>query len=210
MIKTVIFDFDGTIANTLPKVFELYNRYSDEFSLPKINKKEAEELRSKSAFEIIKSFGISVIKIPGMANKVRKELNNSITEVKMFKGVAEVLQRIKSKGLQLGLLTSNSQENVEKYLGFYNVDKLFDFIHSEKSLFGKSATLGKLITRYKLDKNATVYVGDEVRDIDASRDNGIRIISVTWGFNTKKSLQENTPDYLVSKPAEILDIVAKN
>lgn len=208
MVKTIICDFDGTIADTLPKIFELYDKYHEEFSLPKLSRKEAEELRNKSAFEIIRSFGISIIKIPGIANKIKKELNISITEIKMFPGIVEVLKNIKTKGLQLGLLTSNSQENVEKYLEFQQINKLFDFVHSEKSLFGKSTALGKIIAKYSLEKTETVYVGDEVRDIDASRDNGIKIISVTWGFNTKGVLQKNNPDFIVLKPEEILKIIS--
>src|SRR3989344_1123883 len=208
MIRTIIFDFDGTIADTLPEIFELYNKYADDFNLPEITRKEAEELRNKSAFEIIRSFGISVIKLPSIANKIRRELNSSITQIKIFKGMTEVFKAIKDKGLQLGLLTSNSQENVEKYLKFHKI-KLFDFVHSEKNLFGKSNTLGKLIRKYSLEKEKTIYVGDEVRDIDACRDNGIKIISVTWGFNTKEILKKNKPDYLIKKPNEILTIMDK-
>src|SRR3989338_10016819 len=206
MIRTVIFDFDGTIADTLPKIFELYNKYANEFNLPVLNRKEAEELRNKSAFEIIKSFGISIIKIPEIANRVLSELKKSITQIKIFKGMDEVLNSIKARGFQLGLLTSNSQENVDKYLDYHKLD-FFDFVHSEKNIFGKSKTLGKLISQYNLEKTKTIYVGDEVRDIEACRDNGIKIISVTWGFNIKEILQKNKPDYLVDKPGDILKII---
>ena len=206
MIRTVIFDFDGTIADTLPKIFELYNKYANELNLPVLNRKEAEELRNKSAFEIIKSFGISIIKIPAIANRVLSELKKSITQIKIFKGMDEVLNSIKARGFQLGLLTSNSQENVDKYLDYHKLD-FFDFVHSEKNIFGKSKTLGKLISQYNLEKTKTIYVGDEVRDIEACRDNGIKIISVTWGFNIKEILQKNKPDYLVDKPGDILKII---
>ena len=206
MIRTVIFDFDGTIADTLPKIFDLYNKYANEFNLPVLNRKEAEELRNKSAFEIIKSFGISIIKIPAIANRVLSELKKSITQIKIFKGMDEVLNSIKARGFQLGLLTSNSQENVDKYLDYHKLD-FFDFVHSEKNIFGKSKTLGKLISQYNLEKTKTIYVGDEVRDIEACRDNGIKIISVTWGFNIKEILQKNKPDYLVDKPGDILKII---
>jgi len=206
MIKTIIFDFDGTIADTLPRILELYNQYAEDFNLPNLTKKEVESLRGKSAFEIIRSFGISTIKIPAIANKIRQELNSSITDIRMFKGMFELFETIKKRDLQLGLLTTNSKENVDKFLS-YNQVSFFDFVHSEKSLFGKSATLGKLITEYNLEKAQTVYVGDEVRDIDASKDNGIKVISVTWGFNTKEILKKNNPDYLVDNPSEILKAI---
>lgn len=208
MFKTIIFDFDGTIADTWPKILELYNKYAAEFNLATLTRKEAEKIRGQSAFEIIKSFGISAIKIPGIANKIRNELNNSIIEVKIFDGIVKVFEVIKQRKLQLGLLTSNSQENVEKFLAFNKI-VIFDFIHSEKNLMGKSVYLKKLISDFNLVKDQTIYIGDEVRDIDACRDNGIKIISVTWGFNTKEILQKNNPDYLINSPQKILEIVGQ-
>lgn len=206
-VKTIIFDFDGTIADTLPKILELYNKYAEDFNLVKISVREAEQLRGKTAFEIIRFFGIAVIKIPFIANKIRSKLNNSITSIRTFPEIKKVIQVIKKSGFRLGILSTNSKENVEKFLEFNGVN-IFDFVHSEKDLLGKSRMLGKIIAKQKLIKNETIYIGDEVRDIDACRDNGIKIISVTWGFNTKEILQKNNPDYMVEKPQEILKIVS--
>ena len=58
MIKTVIFDFDGTIADTLTTIVKLFNLRAKDFDLSPITKKELEEYRNKSPFEIIKEFGI--------------------------------------------------------------------------------------------------------------------------------------------------------
>ena len=62
---------------------------------------------------------------------------------------------------------------------------------------------------HSLSKREVIYIGDERRDIKASHKADIPIIAVTWGYNNKKMLAENNPDYLVSQPKEIISIVNK-
>ena len=61
--------------------------------------------------------------------------------------------------------------------------------------------------KYHLDQNQTVYVGDEVRDIEAARRAEIQVIGVTWGFNTRAVLKKNSPDTIVDNPADLLATV---
>lgn len=206
MIKTIIFDFDGTIADTLSVIVKLFNKNSKKYHLPKISKKELENLRSMEPIEIIKKYGISLIEIPFIANKIKKDLNSEIDKAEMQTGIRELILELKSKKYRMGILTSNAKENVEKFL---NSNKLsvFDFIHSELNLFGKNRSLENIIKKFSLKKEEVIYVGDEVRDIDACKEAGIKIISVTWGFNKKKILAKNKPDYLIDNPLKILEIV---
>ena len=130
-----------------------------------------------------------------------------ISSVKIFPQIKYLLLKLKQKKFKLGILSSNSKENIENFLKANDL-LIFDFIHSEKNLFGKGKALKSLLKKYNLKKEETVYIGDEVRDIDACRENGIKIISVTWGFNKNEILQLNRPDYLVNRPQEILKIVS--
>jgi len=82
----------------------------------------------------------------------------------------------------------------------------FDFIYSDGSLFGKGKILKRVLKKYEFFKRNVVYVGDEVRDIDAAREAGIKIVSVSWGFNSKEVLGSNKPNYIVDTPAELLGL----
>ncbi len=83
----------------------------------------------------------------------------------------------------LGILTSNSSENVISWLEIHKIGHLFDFIHAESSYFGKKHILKKLTKSYKMDSSQTFYVGDETRD-SARKCN----IAVTWGLTQKQLL----------------------
>jgi phosphoglycolate phosphatase-like HAD superfamily hydrolase len=86
---------------------------------------------------------------------------------------------------------------------------MFSFIHSELNLFGKSGALDKMLKKYKLHKPDVLYVGDEVRDIEACKKVGVDIVSVTWGFNSREVLEKYQPNKLVGTPEELLQCIRK-
>ena len=207
MIKTIIFDFDGTIADTLPLIIEFFNQNAEKFGFKKLGPSEVEGLRNKTVLEIIKEFKISLFRLPFIAKKLRDDLRKKIRDTKLIPEIKEVFFKLKKKGFKIGILSSNSKENIKKFLKANDL-LIFEFIYSESNIFGKGNALKSLLKKLKLNSKEVVYIGDEVRDIEACKKNGVKIISVTWGFNKKGILKKNKPDYLVDKPEQILNIVS--
>lgn len=204
--KTIIFDFDGTIANTEEVLLSIINRLSSEFGYKKITKKDINKFKNQTALSVFKSWGIPLIKLPLIIRKSRQLLHQEIEMVPLKKDIANTLQKLKNKGHQLGILTSNSKENTEKFLKKHKL-QIFTFIHSEKNIFGKDKALKHLLKHHNLNLDEVVYVGDEVRDIDSCKKAGVKIIAVTWGFNGKEILVKHQPDYLIENPSDLLKIL---
>lgn len=70
-------------------------------------------------------------------------------------------------------------------------------------MFGKSAPLLKLKTKIK----DLVYIGDEVRDIEAAKKAGILSVGVSWGFQTEVAMKKASPDHLFNKPQELMTLI---
>ncbi len=87
------------------------------------------------------------------------------------------------------------------------MNQYFESIVGGVGVFGKTIAIKTTIKKYKIDKNSCIYIGDEVRDIKASKKVGLPVISVTWGFNGQDILSANQPDYIAKKPADILEFV---
>lgn len=208
MIRSVIFDFDGTIADTFNVVFKLLKKYHKNLDLPAITDDLISDFREKGYRALLFKYKFELIKLPFIIGKIRKLLYSHMDEVKLFKGMKEAIILLKEKGYKLGILTTNSEENVKKFLKKNNID-FFQFINTEKHLLGKSKALKNLLQKYRLDSSEIFYIGDEVRDIDACKENRVKIIAVTWGFNKKEILKVNRPDYLIDYPKEILKIINK-
>ncbi|MBD2740203.1 HAD-IA family hydrolase [Coleofasciculus sp. FACHB-1120] len=205
--KVIIFDFDGTIADSLDAVVNITNRLAVEFGYQPANLEDIEKIKSLSSREIIQFSGVSIFKLPFLLRKVRVRLNNQIRDLKPFPGIKETFTELKSQGNQLGIITSNSKENVTIFLKENDFIGLFDFIYSAPTIFGKHKVINSFSKKQNIQASEMVYVGDETRDIEAARKSRIKVISVSWGFNSKEVLAKHQPDFLVNKPSELLKVI---
>jgi len=205
--KAIIFDFDGTIADTVDALVSIANRLAEEFGYIPITPKELALLKNLNSREIIKYSGISIFKIPFLVKKVKTELKKKIPELKPIPGIKEALIVLKNEGNRLGIITSNSQENVTEFLKANDLDNLFDFIYSGVTIFGKTTIINNVLKQQQIKLQEVIYVGDETRDIEASKKANIKVIAVAWGFNSPEVLARQNPDFLAHQPRELLEIV---
>ncbi|MEA5597486.1 HAD-IA family hydrolase [Rivularia sp. UHCC 0363] len=205
--KVIIFDFDGTIADTVDALVSIANGLAVEFNYAEITSKELVLLRNLTSREIFKYSGIPLFKIPFLLKKVKGELRNKISELKPIPGIQEALLELKENGNRLGIITSNSETNVKEFLKINNMDSLFEFIHSGVTIFGKTTIMNNVLRQKQLKTQEVIYVGDETRDIESSKKANIKVISVTWGFNSEQALIKENPDFLIHHPQELIKVV---
>ena len=84
----------------------------------------------------------------------------------------------------------------------------FAFVRSSAGLFGKSRVLRRVLRERQLTGAGVLYIGDEVRDIEAARACGIDTIAVAWGANHVDKLTQWNPRFMAHRPEELLTIVA--
>lgn len=207
MIKLVLFDFDGTIADSFESFLGIIDVITSKHNLPKITKKEIPELRRESARVLVKRLKVPFYKIPFIARDMKKLQGEQVLALKPFTGIPETLKELKNKDIKLGIATSNGKENVEAFLNNNHL-LIFDYLYCDIGMFGKSSVIKKILKTHKLSEQEVLYVGDEIRDIEASRKAGIKIAAVTWGFNSKEGLEINNPDYIINSPKELSKLLS--
>jgi phosphoglycolate phosphatase len=206
MKKFLLFDFDGTIADSYESFLEIVDRLIVIYHLPKISRAELETFRAEEPRALIKRMNIPFYKIPFLARDMKKMQKEHIHTMQLFKGLAEVLNTLKNKGFVLCIVTSNGRDNVEQIIKRNKID-IFQYIYSDSSMFGKDAVLRKFMKQHGVAKEDILYIGDEIRDIQACQKVGIKVAAVTWGFNSKEGLVKYHPDFLIDKPVELLKII---
>lgn len=203
-IKTVIFDFDGTIADTFSTFVEIANHLAREFGYQPVDEGDLARFKNLSSREIIKQSAIPPLKIPAILRRVKAELRDRIHDLRPIRGMDTLLVKLNEEGYELGIITSNAKDNVVAFLSNHSLEHLFKFIHSETTLFGKHAVINRVCRFYQLAPEAVVYIGDETRDILAARKSKVKVIAATWGFHSSEILLDHSPNVLAQSPCDIL------
>lgn len=203
-MASVIIDFDGTIADSLPVIINLFYKWSRR---EKFTKEEIESLRNMSAKEVIKAVGVPLWRAPSLLAKGRRDFTKYIGQVKVFTGMPEAITALHTQGNKLYLMSSNSSENIHKYLKIHKIDQYFEHVYGNAGLFNKSKAMKRLIKRYKINRQHCYSIGDETRDVEAAKKARITSIAVDWGFNGSEILKKQNPDHLISKPSDLLNII---
>ncbi len=209
-MKVVIFDFDGTLADTLETLLAITNRLAVEFGYPQTDMEMVKQLQHLSSRDIIRQSKIPIIRIPFLLRRLKTDLHREIHRVSVFPGMADALNDLHRHGHVLGIVTSNSTDNVHAFLKTHQLDHLFDFVYSGATIFGKHRVIRRLLKQKGFDEGQVIYVGDETRDIESAIKVPIQIASVTWGFNSRPVLAQHRPNYLIDEPHELVQIVCSS
>jgi phosphoglycolate phosphatase len=137
---------------------------------------------------------------------VEQEQGRHIDELDPVPGLRKVLTELKHRGYRLGIVSSNIGENIEAYLTARKMNDLFSFTYADGKVSHKGELMKKMMKEQKLVPEQVIYVGDEPRDVLAARGVGVKTVGVTWGFQPKKAFAEVGPEWLISKPKELLSI----
>lgn len=206
MIKVILFDFDGTIADSFSNFLEIVSKISSKYKLPEISDDKISELRLYDAKTLVKKLKIPFYKIPFIARDMKKLQHENIEQIRPFGGMPETLYKLKNKGYKLGVITSNGERNVISFIKKNDMN-IFDYIYCDSSIFGKDKVIHKFLSKNSISKENVLYVGDEIRDIQACRKVGIKMIVVSWGFNSKEGLVSYYPDFIIDKPSDLITLL---
>ena len=208
MIRMIIYDFDGTIADSLRVMLEAYNRQAVKRGFKLVTENNAPSLRAQAPREALRELGIKLYQVPGLIYRVLKDVRPEVVNLAPHTGMKEWLYRARELGYRQAILTSNLEDSVRGFL-LNNDLNLFDHLYCGSGAFGKTRSLKKLLKDTQLTPREVVYVGDEIRDIEATRRVGISIICVGWGYNTREILESHHPHAVINRPEELLPAVER-
>ena len=115
-IKLIIFDFDGTIADSRATFVKIANRLAPKFGYQTVTESELAKLTNLSSKEIIQKANISKLKLPWILRKIRQEFSREVQSLSPIPEIYSSLVSLKKEGYELSILTSNARENVERFL----------------------------------------------------------------------------------------------
>lgn len=208
MNKFIIFDFDGTLVDSKDVSISVFNQLADKHKFKKINPNDFESLRRLSIMERCKAVNFPLYKIPFLAGEAYVLYKSSSSNLVLFDGIKNLLDKLKNKGYSLAIISSNSEYNIREFLQKNQIDYIKD-VFCSNNIFGKDKIIKYFLKFHKLKKSDVIYVGDEIRDIVGCKKAGVKVIWVGWGYDVIDMAKQESPDYMVNSPIEILEIVDK-
>lgn len=205
--RSLVFDFDGTIADTLGETRRIFNQIAPDYGIRQVEEHELEGLRHLSLKQLLEHLNIPKRRVPALIARGTGLMRGNITRLNLIEGMGEVLVELRRHVDSFGILTSNASANVDLFLRTHGLRDHFDFISSTSKLTGKSKHLKAIRKTFSLRAGQMLYIGDELRDVKASQKAGIPIAAVTWGFNSRESLAAENPDHLFTHPSDFLRLL---
>lgn len=201
--KLLIFDFDGTLADSFPWYKSIINIVADKYKLKKITESEWELLRSYEATKIYEYLRVPTLKIPVITKHVQMLMTEDIQKISLFEGISNLLKQSFDNGIVLAIVTSNSLKNVLKVLGKKNA-VLIKYFECGTPVFGKQKKIEKILLKSRISRKDAIYIGDEIRDVEAAKKTNIAFGGVSWGYNTIDSLMFHSPEEIFNSVNDII------
>lgn len=203
----VVFDFDGTLADSFPWFAGILNEVADRYRFRRIAPHETEMLRGLDARAIVRHLGIPAWKLPFITRHMHGLVSRDIAGISPFAGVPAMLTALTEHGLRIGIVSSNREANIRAVLGADQARQVAHYACSA-ALFGKARRLRGLIRTAGFTPAETIYIGDEIRDADAARAAGCAFGAVAWGYTRRDALDRCGPTLAFDTPAQIIGTLA--
>lgn len=216
MKKTVIFDLDGTLLNTLDDLADSTNYALSKFGYPTRTIEEVRQFVGNGVAKLIERAIPEGKNNPNFEKclSIFKEnyAQNMYNKTAPYNGIIEMLSNLKSKGIKIAVVSNKFDLAVKELCKKY-FEGFIDFAAGENEAQGikkKPApdTVISVLNEFNFAPEDAVYVGDSDVDIMTAKNSKMPCISVTWGFRDKKFLLENGATILINAPSEIYNHLA--
>lgn len=200
--RLVIFDFDGTLADSGDWFKGILNELARQHGFRELSEPEMTMLRGRDNREIMRYLRVPRWKLPAIAANARRRMAADADRIALFDGTVPMLRSLKQAGLTVAVASSNSRANVRSILG-PEATALVDAFECGAALFSKAGKFRRLMKRLGASPGETICIGDETRDIEAAQAVGAASGAVLWGYASAEALARFSPTLRFATPEEI-------
>lgn len=206
--RLILFDFDGTLLDSLNHAVVVYNRIAPKLGFRSIT--DVETARSMPTRKLLRALGIRFWSLHRLVRAYQEEVARDPQKMPFHNGISQLIEKLSQRQLQLGILSSNKEETIRRHLQEADLERHFAFVVGYPKLFGKAKAMKRILRQHSLQRNQLLYVGDEVRDIEAGHKAGIDTVAVCWGFHAEAMLVDAKPTVLAYMPDDVLNFINRD
>ena len=205
--RLAIFDFDGTLADSLPWFRASFHDMVARFDLAPVSSEELEGMRGLSAREIMARLKVSMWQLPAIVSDMRKRKLAAASETPLFAGIPAMLTDLQRLGIKTAIVSSDSEASVRQVLG--PTASLITRFDCGAAVFGKHWKFRRVARKLGAKPSETICIGDEIRDIEAANAAGMDSGAVAWGYALPGALQAARPTHFFNSIEEMMQRLTK-
>ena len=213
MKKLYIFDFDGTLFDSVNDVVECFNIALEIHNFPTLTKEEYLERLGGNIDEIV-SLILGDKNTPENIEIIKKSYGKLYAKSKNeqtlpFPKTHEILNALQKKGIILAINSNRMTDSIEYYIEKHFPDIDFALIEGHNPGFpSKPDPLGvkNILDATGIKASEALYIGDSIKDIETSKNAGMDCVIVTWGYGDKRAYENDYPILMISEMDDLLKL----
>lgn len=217
MYRTVIFDLDGTLLDTIGDLAAAANYVCRKNGWQEHTEEEIMGMVGHGIPNLVKQFSPPEVRSPLIAISTTAQFSqyygaHNMERTKPYDGMPELLERLRAAGVRLAVC-SNKADQFSRMIVEHYFPGVFDFVRGNLSgmpVKPDPAVVQDLMQKLDAEPETTIMVGDSSVDIRTGHNAGIRACGVTWGFRSRASLVEAGADLLADTPQELARILLED
>ena len=209
--RAVLFDFDGTLADSYPAITASVNHVRARYGLPPLPVAEVKRHVGRGP-EYLLRHTCPAGSVPDNVAEYRAHHPSVLREgTHLLPGVYETLKRLHERGLRQGVCSNKPVAFTYQLVDIFNLAPFLDVILGPEDAGRVKPAPDILLlalARLQLPAAEALYIGDMVVDIQTARAAGVTVWSVQTGSDEVGALRDAKPDRLLSKMSDVLNLLA--
>src|SRR5689334_17919627 len=206
----VVFDLDGTLADTFPTVLRIFNRLMSDRTGREWKLAELAPYFGPPEDVMLQRMFPNLEEHEAIIADFYRYSRDDGHLIKPFAGIRELVRDLKAAGVRLGVYSGASTQAARIRIGHAGLLEFFDDVIGGDAVSNYKPHpegLTKLIEQFDVAPRRTVYIGDMVADVEVGRGAGATTVAVTWGAGTREALAAAKPDFIVERPEVLREVI---
>jgi phosphoglycolate phosphatase len=180
----VVFDFDGTLVDDVDTLFDAARSVFRATGFEEAAQADFEALRDVPPRRMLEEIHVPLRAVPRLARRLRREMKLRLDDIELADDMRQLIRTLHGSGFTLGIMSSNSPSLIRDVIDRAGVTRHFDFVARGGGVRDRASRLRRVVRRRSTRVPRWVYVGDEIRDFEASKVCGIPFVGVGWGVTS--------------------------